>query len=53
MVRKSDVSFIRLQRLSLQEAQRKGHVRLAPDLAVEVISPNDTVYELDKKSRIT
>ncbi len=27
----------------------KGWVKIPPDLAVEVISPNDRVYELDEK----
>ncbi len=27
----------------------KGHARIAPDLAVEVISPNESVKKLDKK----
>jgi len=27
----------------------EGHVRLAPDLVVEVISPNDLAYEIDEK----
>ena len=31
------------------EELARGHVTVAPDLAVEVVSPNDTVYELNKK----
>jgi Uma2 family endonuclease len=27
----------------------KGWARIAPDLAVEVVSPNETAYELDEK----
>jgi len=50
-VRKADVSFIRLQRLSLAQATSEGHCPIAPDLAVEVISPNDTAYEIDEKVR--
>lgn len=50
-VRKPDVSFIRLQRLSLAQATTEGHCPIAPDLAVEVISPNDTAYETDEKVR--
>ncbi len=47
-VRKPDVSFIRRGRL---EGERipDGHVLIAPDLAVEVVSPNDTAYEVDVK----
>ena len=27
----------------------EGHIRIPPDLAVEVVSPNDTAYEVDAK----
>jgi Uma2 family endonuclease len=47
-VRKPDVSFIALSRLP-QEAMPTGFVRIAPDLAVEVISPNDLDVETDQK----
>jgi Uma2 family endonuclease len=50
-VRKPDVSFIRFQRLSLEQAITEGHCPIAPDLAVEVVSPNDTTYETDEKVR--
>ncbi len=50
-VRKPDVAFIRLQRVSLAQATTEGHCPVAPDLAVEVISPNDTAYEIDEKVR--
>jgi Uma2 family endonuclease len=49
MVRKPDFSFIRLSRLTVQEAQARGHGRVVPDLAVEVMSPNDLAYEVDEK----
>src|SRR5262245_44793797 len=48
-VRRADVSFIRLGRQSLAEVRAEGHTRIAPDLAVEVVSPNDTVYDIDTK----
>ena len=48
-VRKPDTSFIRLDRLSRQEASARGHIRIAPDLAVEAVSPNDLYYEVDAK----
>jgi len=48
-VRRPDVSFIRLDRLSAEEAAAKGHVRVVPDLAVEVVSPNDLYDEVDDK----
>jgi Uma2 family endonuclease len=47
-VRKPDVSFIRAGRLP-DEQRRKGHARIAPDLAVEVTSPNDLVDEVADK----
>jgi Uma2 family endonuclease len=48
-VRRPDVSFIRLDRMSSEEAMSEGHVRIVPDLAVEVISPNDLAYDIDEK----
>ena len=39
-VRKPDVSFIRADRLSIDD-EPEGWATIAPDLAVEVISPND------------
>ncbi len=47
-VRKPDVSLIRRGRLP-GERIPSGHIRIAPDLAVEVISPNDLFYEVDAK----
>jgi Uma2 family endonuclease len=49
-VRKADVSFIRLQRLTVEQASARGHVRVVPDLAVEVVS-NDLYYQVDAKAR--
>ncbi len=48
-VRKADVSFIRKDRLSVAQATAEGHLTIAPDLAIEVVSPNDLVYEVDLK----
>jgi Uma2 family endonuclease len=47
-VRKPDVSFVRFGRLP-GERLPEGHVKIAPDLAVEVLSPNDLVYDTDQK----
>ncbi len=47
-IRKPDVSFIRIERLRGADMSG-GYCRLAPDLAVEVISPNDLALELSKK----
>ena len=46
--RRADVSFIRFGRLP-REQPPEGHIRLAPDLAVEVVSPNDLAYDVDSK----
>lgn len=48
MVRRPDVSFIREGRLPPEQFER-GHVRIAPDLAVEVISPTDLNYDVNTK----
>ncbi len=47
-VRKPDVSFIRRERFS-PDHLREGWLSISPDLAVEVLSPNDTAYEVDQK----
>lgn len=46
-VRAPDVAFIRQERLA--GASEKGFWHGAPDLAVEVISPNDKYTEVDEK----
>ncbi|MGV3720398.1 MAG: Uma2 family endonuclease [Actinomycetota bacterium] len=45
-IRKPDVSFVRGSRL---EAIPRGHIQIVPDLAVEVISPNDLYSEVQQK----
>jgi Uma2 family endonuclease len=47
-VRKPDVSFVRYGRLP-GEQPPPGYAKLAPDLAAEVISPNDFYEEVDEK----
>lgn len=46
--RKPDVSFIRPGRLK-KEKLLPGECHIPPDLAVEVVSPNDTSYEVTEK----
>ncbi len=46
--RRPDASFIRRERQPGGPA-RTGHGRIAPDLAVEVVSPNDAAYEVEEK----
>jgi Uma2 family endonuclease len=48
LVRKPDVSFVRRGRFKNEQVPR-GYARLVPDLAVEVVSPNDTCYDLEEK----
>lgn len=47
-VRRADVSYIRFGRLP-GEQPPEGHIRMEPDLAVEVVSPNDLAYDVDGK----
>jgi Uma2 family endonuclease len=48
LVRKPDVSFVRYGRLP-GGVLPKGWITIRPDLAVEVVSPNDTVEQLNEK----
>ena len=47
-VRRPDVSFVRADRLP-KEGVGPGFLKLAPDLAVEVLSPSETASTLDEK----
>jgi len=47
-VRKTDVAFIRSGRFP-NEQLPEGYSRIPPDLAVEVVSPNDLWYEVTEK----
>jgi Uma2 family endonuclease len=47
-VRKPDVSFVKRGRLP-DDTPSSGYDDLAPDLAVEVLSPNDLAVEVDSK----
>jgi Uma2 family endonuclease len=51
-VRKPDVSFIRRDRLSVTQVMTQGHCSVAPDLVVEVLSPNDLAYEVDARVQV-
>jgi Uma2 family endonuclease len=48
LVRRPDVSFVKRGRLP-GDVSPKGWVRIPPDLAVEVVSPNDLAGELEEK----
>src|SRR5205085_11342698 len=47
-VRKPDISFIKRERFTIEHL-REGFLTIAPDLAIEVISPNDLASELNEK----
>jgi Uma2 family endonuclease len=47
-VRRADVSYLRRDRLPLERLS-EGYVRVAPDLAAEVVSPNDLASEVSRK----
>jgi Uma2 family endonuclease len=49
-VRKPDVSLILRDRLPAEQLT-EGFLTLPPDLAVEVVSPNDLAYEVEEKVR--
>lgn len=48
LIRKPDVAFVRYGRFP-DEQLPLGHAHLVPDLAAEVISPNDTYEDVDEK----
>ena len=48
-IRKPDTTVIRLDRLKNLPDPNPGYMPIVPDLAVEVISPNDVVYDVDEK----
>jgi Uma2 family endonuclease len=47
-VRRPDGSFIAKGRLPADQFEH-GHIRIAPDLAIEVVSPNDIFYDVQEK----
>lgn len=47
-VRRPDLSFISIDRLN-PDNEPEGYCDVVPDLAVEVISPNDRAYEIAEK----
>lgn len=48
LIRKPDLSFVRMKRLA-PEQLAEGFIQVAPDLAAEVVSPNDLASELERK----
>jgi Uma2 family endonuclease len=47
LVRRPDVALIVASRLAA--VPEEGHIPIAPDLVVEVISPNDKIYKFERK----
>ena len=48
-VRRADVAFHLLNRLTPDQALTEGHLAIVPDLVVEVVSPNDLADEVNAK----
>jgi Uma2 family endonuclease len=48
-VRFPDVTFVRKERLPNGLPSHSGYIYIPPDLAVEVVSPNDTANEVENK----
>lgn len=48
LVRRPDISFISVDRAT-DEVMAAGIVRIAPDLVVEIVSPNDAYHDVDTK----
>ncbi|MFN3649042.1 MAG: Uma2 family endonuclease [Armatimonadota bacterium] len=51
LVRAPDQAFVSNERIEAAEGAEKGYWEVAPDLAVEVVSPDDRRSELDRKIR--
>ncbi len=47
--RRSDTAFISFERMPPESYEDEGYCTTAPDIAVEVISPNDLAVELEEK----
>jgi Uma2 family endonuclease len=47
LVSRPDISVVSSTRIA--GVNKTGHVTIAPDLAIEVVSPNDKIFELDEK----
>ena len=49
-VRKADVSYISFARMPVETYEDEGFCTTCPEIAVEVLSPNDNAYEVDAKT---
>ena len=50
-VRAPDIAFYSAERLA-SDVSIPGYAEIVPDLAIEVVSPNDTVTEVNDKARM-
>ena len=50
-IRKPDVSVVGLDRVAKLLRQNPGYMPIVPDLAVEIVSPNDTAHDVAEKLR--
>jgi Uma2 family endonuclease len=48
-VRRPDASFIRRDRLPLDQLEDEGYSTIPPDLVAEVVSPGDSAYDVEAK----
>lgn len=48
-VRRADTAYHRLDRLTHERATSEGHCTVVPDLVVEVVSPNDSAEDVNRK----
>jgi Uma2 family endonuclease len=48
-VRNPDTSFVRAERLSGGDLPTRGFIAMAPDLAVEILSPDESASDLEEK----
>ena len=46
-IRRPDIAFITASRALANPPE--GHIAIAPDIAIEIVSPNDKIYEMDEK----
>lgn len=49
-IRKPDVAYISFARLPVESYQPSGYWRVAPELVVEILSPNDLAQAVDAKT---
>jgi len=47
--RKPDSAFIAFERYTAEQYDSEGHISVCPDLAVEVVSPNDLAADVNQK----